>query len=114
MFKKFLKVSSVMLSVLLSSSVFATTDYDFDLINNSKHVITGFVTKDEGHWSDNWLHEKIKPGETFHMSWGSPEGHCVVPFKVQWEGGSNDEMSVDWCKQKPKKITMGEKSYTVK
>jgi hypothetical protein len=115
MFKKLLAISSLILAALVSSSAFATTEYDFDLVNNSKTVIKGFETKEEGKWSDNWLDGTVKPGETFHMHWGSGDGHCVVPFRVKWaDGHPADEMSVDWCKQKPKKITMSDKSYTVK
>ena len=89
----------------------AADTYKFNLHNKSSdYVINGFRTYENGAWSKNWIDFKLKPGESAEMDWGSDEGNCVVPFKVDWVGYESEKFSVDW--RKVKNIYMKDQGFS--
>lgn len=90
---------AALLGLAAIPSAMAGDSYKFNLHNKSSdYTIIGFYTYESGKWSKNWIDFTLKPGEEAEMDWGSDEGNCVVPFKVDWKGYEAEKFSVDFCK----------------
>jgi hypothetical protein len=92
-------VIAALFGIVVAHPAIAGDTYKFNLHNQSSdYTITGFRTYEDGKWSKNWIDFTLKPGEEAEMDWGSDEGNCVVPFKVEWKGYQAEKFSVDFCK----------------
>jgi hypothetical protein len=87
------------LSLAACAAQAMASDYAFRLHNRAKgYTINGFYTYQNGRWSENWLRDRIRPGQSVPMDWYSNEGACVVPFRVSWDDWGAQDFKLDWCK----------------
>lgn len=101
------------LSLAACAADASASDYAFRLHNRAKgYTINGFYTYQNGRWSDNWLRDRVPPGQSVPMDWFSNEGACVVPFRVSWDDYGADDFKLDWCKS-VKNVYMNDHGFTV-
>lgn len=92
--------SKLILAGLLAASVsvaHAKDSWEFDVVNNSSLVADGFRTQEDGKWSSNWLHKKIKPGETWTLDFGHSSGDCTVRTQVHFTDNTFFDYDVNYC-----------------
>jgi hypothetical protein len=81
----------------LSTPAFAAKSWKFELHNNSAAQILTFRTQEDGQWSDNWLPENVKPGETYEMDFGTDEGECEVRTRISFSDDTYVDAKIDYC-----------------
>lgn len=75
----------------------------FQVYNNTdSNTVVGFYTNDGDGWSDNWLSERLRPGDNVRATFHANTGPCEQTFQVGWLGtdGSevmDDPVSIDIC-----------------
>ena len=57
-----------------------------------------FRTQENGEWSSNWISDRIQPGDTFNMDFGTSKGDCSVRTQISFDDGSKFDAPVDYCK----------------
>jgi hypothetical protein len=90
--------------ILLSAPVLSQTGSDgvFTIYNNSENnILTGFYSNDGTGWSDNWLGERMMPGDTSSAGFLVANA-CEQILQVGWMGEDNSEVldgpfSIDIC-----------------
>ncbi|MBY0432432.1 MAG: hypothetical protein K2Q10_14645 [Rhodospirillales bacterium] len=96
---KFLAMTVAALSLLAAVPAHAAGSWVFEVTNKSSASVKSFSTKENGEWSGNWIRgDKIAPGDTFELDFGSSKGDCEVRTKIVFTDGSYFDYDVDYCK----------------
>jgi len=92
-------MAAVLASTALTGSVsFAGDHWKFNIVNQSKTAALEFRTQENGEWSSNWISDRIQPGDTFNMDFGTSKGDCSVRTQIHFADGSKFDAPVDYCK----------------
>lgn len=76
----------------------AAEHWKFKVVNKSETPAVEFRTQDDGEWSSNWISERIAPGDTFDMDFGTDKGDCTVRTQIRFTDGTYFDAAVDYCK----------------
>ena len=82
----------------LASSAFAGEHWKFNVVNKSNVAAIEFRTQENGQWSSNWIKDRIEPGDTFNMDFGTDKGDCTVRTEIRFTDGTYFDADVDYCK----------------
>ena len=83
---------------LASISSYAGEHWKFNVVNKSATAAVEFRTQEDGEWSKNWIADRIEPGDTFVMDFGTDKGDCTVRTQIHFTDGSSFDADVDYCK----------------
>jgi hypothetical protein len=83
---------------VLGSQAMAGDHWKFNVINKSATAAVEFRTQENGDWSSNWISDRIQPGDTFNMDFGTSKGDCTVRTQIHFADGSKFDAPVDYCK----------------
>ena len=72
----------------------------FDVENQSNSVVNEFRTQEDGEWSENWIENRIEPGDTVKLDFETDEGKCEVRTQIHLVDGGYFDAPVDYCKAK--------------
>jgi hypothetical protein len=72
--------------------------WKFKVYNKSNTAAVEFRTQEDGEWSSNWITERIEPGDSFDMDFGTDQGDCTVRTQIRFTDGSYFDANVDYCK----------------
>lgn len=72
----------------------------FDVENESNGTVNEFRTQEDGEWSENWLDNRIEPGDKIKLDFETDEGKCEVRTQIHLTDGSYFDAPVDYCKAK--------------
>ncbi|THD47498.1 MAG: hypothetical protein E7774_04695 [Bradyrhizobium sp.] len=84
--------------VLATVPAQAGNHWKFNVVNKSTTAAIEFRTQEDGQWSQNWIADRIEPGDTFAMDFGTDEGDCSVRTEIRFTDGSFFDADVDYCK----------------
>ena len=56
-----------------------------------------FRTQEDGEWSSNWISDRVEPGDTFDMDFGTDKGNCTVRTQIRFTDGSYFDANVNYC-----------------
>jgi hypothetical protein len=68
------------------------------VVNKSETAAIEFRTQEDGEWSSNWIKDRIEPGDSFDMDFGTDSGDCEVRTEIRFTDGSYFDADVDYCK----------------
>ena len=85
-------------TMLASSAASAGNHWKFTVVNKSQTAAIEFRTQEEDEWSSNWISDRIEPGDTFNMDFGTDKGDCTVRTQIRFTDGTYFDASVDYCK----------------
>lgn len=86
-------------SVLSLSPVQAgDKSWTFDVQNKGNTPVIEFRTQEDGEWSENWVDQRIEPGDTVELDFETDEGKCTVRTQIRFIDGSYFDADVDYCK----------------
>jgi hypothetical protein len=97
-FAALIAAASLMGGLFLATSSQAGEHWKFKVINKSNTAALEFRTQEEGEWSKNWISDRIEPGDTFNMDFGTTEGDCTVRTQIRFTDGTYYDTPVDYCK----------------
>jgi hypothetical protein len=83
---------------MTASFAVAGDHWKFNVINKSNTAALEFRTQEDGEWSKNWISDRIQPGDTFNMDFGTAKGDCEVRTQIHFADGSKFDAPVDYCK----------------
>ncbi len=72
----------------------------FEVQNDSNGTVLEFRTQEEGEWSENWLSNRMEPGDKIKLDFETDEGKCEVRTQIHLADGSYFDAPVDYCKAK--------------
>lgn len=75
----------------------AAAEWKFEVENKSSAAVMEFRTQEDGEWSQNWIRDRIEPGDTFNMDFGHDDGECAVRTQINFTDGSSFDNEVDYC-----------------
>ena len=97
-------IVGTVLAVGMSSIDVANAEDDkhwyFDVENESNSTVNELRTQEEGEWSENWLSNRIEPGDKIKLDFETDEGKCEVRTQIHLTDGSYFDAPVDYCKAK--------------
>jgi hypothetical protein len=96
--RTFVFVASLIALAFMPVAARAGNHWKFIVVNKSSSAVTSFTTQEDDEWSDNWLNEKIRPGDEFTMDFGTDQGDCVVRTKIKFTDGTYFDDDVNYCK----------------
>ena len=76
----------------------AGSHWKFSVVNKSQTAAIEFRTQEDGDWSSNWIKDRIEPGDSFDMDFGTDKGDCSVRTEIRFTDGSYFDADVDYCK----------------
>jgi hypothetical protein len=76
----------------------AGSHWKFSVVNKSETAAIEFRTQEDGDWSSNWIKDRIEPGDSFDMDFGTDKGDCSVRTEIRFTDGSYFDADVDYCK----------------
>jgi hypothetical protein len=79
----------------------------FDVENESNGTVNEFRTQEDGEWSENWLADRIEPGDKTKLDFETDEGKCEVRTQIHLVDGTYFDAPVDYCKAKTLVIQNG-------
>jgi hypothetical protein len=86
-------------SVVLTGAALADTGHwKFELENSSNNSIVEFRTQEDGEWSENWIDNRIEPGDKTELDFETSKGKCSVRTQVRYTNGTFFDADVDYCK----------------
>jgi hypothetical protein len=85
-------------SAMMGSLALAGDHWKFNIVNKSTAAALEFRTQENGEWSSNWISDRIQPGDTFNMDFGTSKGDCSVRTQISFDDGSKFDAPVDYCK----------------
>ena len=103
-------VGAVLAFGMMSAAVANAEDdkhWYFEVQNDSNGTVLEFRTQEEGEWSENWLSNRIEPGDTIKLDFETDEGKCEVRTQIHLADGSYFDAPVDYCKAKTLVIQNG-------
>ncbi len=72
----------------------------FDVENELTGTVNELRTQEDGEWSENWLSDRIEPGDKIKLDFETDEGKCEVRTQIHLVDGSYFDAPVDYCKAK--------------
>ena len=72
----------------------------FEVENESNGTVNELRTQEDGEWSENWLSDRIEPGDKIKLDFETDEGQCEVRTQIHLVDGSYFDAPVDYCKAK--------------
>ncbi|MBX9861826.1 MAG: hypothetical protein K2Y42_03650 [Hyphomicrobium sp.] len=94
-------VAKIVLPVALVSAAFAPAladSWKFDVVNKGNSPVVEFRTQEDGEWSENWVENRIEPGDTVNLDFETAEGKCAVRTQIRFVDGTYFDADVDYCK----------------
>jgi hypothetical protein len=91
-------LAAALVLVASSGPAPAADEWKFKVVNRGTLPAIEFRTKEDGEWSSNWISERIEPGETFDMDFGTSKGNCTVRTQIRFTDGSYFDADVNYCK----------------
>jgi hypothetical protein len=91
-------LAAVGVASLASIPSYAGEHWKFNVVNKSETAAVEFRTQEDGEWSKNWIADRIEPGDTFNMDFGTDKGDCTVRTQIHFTDGSSFDADVDYCK----------------
>jgi hypothetical protein len=79
----------------------------FDVENESNGTVNEFRTQEDGEWSEDWLADRIEPGDKTKLDFETDEGKCEVRTQIHLVDGTYFDAPVDYCKAKTLVIQNG-------
>jgi hypothetical protein len=79
----------------------------FDVENESNGTVNELRTQEDGEWSENWLADRIEPGDKTKLDFETDEGKCEVRTQIHLVDGTYFDAPVDYCKAKTLVIQNG-------
>ena len=73
-------------------------EWKFTVVNKGTLPAIEFRTREDGEWSSNWISERVEPGDSFEMDFGTSEGECTVRTQIRFTDGSYFDANVNYCK----------------
>jgi hypothetical protein len=73
-------------------------EWKFNVVNKGTLPAIEFRTREDGEWSSNWISERVEPGDSFDMDFGTSEGECTVRTQIRFTDGSYFDANVNYCK----------------
>src|SRR5690349_3600462 len=95
---KSLVIGGAVIAAVALSGAASAKEWVFHVVNKSDHAVIEFRTREEGEWSRNWIRDRIEPGATFEMDFGTSEGDCTIRTQITFTDGSKFDTDVDYCK----------------
>ena len=86
------------LTLSLSPATAEQKSWTFDVVNKGNTPVIEFRTQEEGEWSENWISERIEPGDTTTLDFETDEGKCTVRTQIRFTDGTYFDADVDYCK----------------
>jgi len=83
---------------LAAAPAYAGNHWKFAVVNKSQTAAIEFRTQEDGEWSANWIKDRIEPGDSFDMDFGTDKGDCSVRTEIRFTDGSYFDADVDYCK----------------
>ncbi|CAK0744061.1 putative Secreted protein [Azospirillaceae bacterium] len=97
--------------VLLSGGVASAAD--FTLYNDARPAVVGFYIKSSnGSYSDNWLRQPLRGGQSTGMNFKSNSGDCRRVMRVETEDGNSFEYTHDFCNNRGIHVRSDKVTYT--
>jgi ABC-type sulfate transport system substrate-binding protein len=93
--KSLLVIAAV--AAMFSAGAAQAGSWKFQIVNKSNAAAVEFRTQENGAWSDNWIAQRIEPGDTFDMDFNHADGDCSVRTQIQFSDGSSFDAPVDYC-----------------
>jgi hypothetical protein len=98
-FRRVLTVLAAVGAIALTTApAHAGNHWKFAVVNKSETAAIEFRTQEDGEWSSNWIKDRIEPGDTFNMDFGTDKGDCTVRTEIRFTDGSYFDADVDYCK----------------
>lgn len=98
------RLAALLLGVTTTLAAFASASagdgksWKFDVVNKGNSPVIEFRTQEEGEWSENWIENRIEPGDTVELDFETDEGKCTVRTQIRFIDGSYFDADVDYCK----------------
>jgi hypothetical protein len=73
-------------------------EWKFSVVNKGSLPAVEFRTQEDGEWSSNWISDRVEPGDTFEMDFGTSKGECTVRSQIRFTDGSHFDANVNYCK----------------
>jgi hypothetical protein len=90
--------AAALLAAAFTIDTASANEWKFKVVNKSQTSAIEFRTREDGRWSKNWISDRIEPGDTFDMDFGTDEGDCTVRTQIRFTDGSYFDADVDYCK----------------
>jgi hypothetical protein len=98
-FRRVLTVMAAIGAIALATApAHAGNHWKFAVVNKSETAAIEFRTQEDGEWSSNWIKDRIEPGDSFDMDFGTDSGDCEVRTEIRFTDGSYFDADVDYCK----------------
>jgi hypothetical protein len=88
---------ALLLALVLMSNPAPAGEWKFKVVNKGNLPAIEFRTKEDDEWSSNWISERVEPGDTFDMDFGSDKGDCTVRTQIRFTDGSYFDANVNYC-----------------
>jgi hypothetical protein len=72
--------------------------WKFNVVNKGNAPVVEFRTQEDGEWSENWIGERIEPGDDLELDFETDEGECAVRTQIRFTDGTFFDADVDYCK----------------
>jgi len=76
----------------------AGSHWKFSVVNKSQTAAIEFRTQEDGELRSDWIKDRIEPGDSFDMDFGTDKGDCAVRTEIRFTDGSYFDADVDYCK----------------
>jgi hypothetical protein len=98
------RTATLALAATMVASLFAPVQaeegkhWKFNVVNKSNNPVVEFRTQEDGEWSENWISDRIEPGDDLELDFETDEGQCVVRTQIRFTDGTFFDADVDYCK----------------
>lgn len=93
-----LAATAAMVAMCASQASAAEKEWKFDVVNKSNSAAVEFRTQEDNEWSENWISNRIEPGDEIELDFGTDEGNCTVRTQIRFIDGTFFDADVDYCK----------------
>lgn len=91
-------ILGLMAWAMLCGLALAADNWKFKVTNKGTVAAIEFRTQENDEWSSNWIRDRIEPGDSFDMDFGTSKGSCTVRTQIRFVDGSHFDADVDYCK----------------
>ena len=85
----------------------ASKHWKFMVENKSNDTVVEFRTQEDGEWSENWIDQRIEPGDDIELDFETDEGDCDVRTQIRMVDGTYFDARVNYCKATTLEIQQG-------
>jgi hypothetical protein len=90
--------ATALLASLAPGDTASSGEWKFKVVNKGTLPAIEFRTQEDSEWSSNWISERVEPGDTFDMDFGTDKGNCTVRTQIRFTDGSYFDADVNYCK----------------